>query len=103
MPPQGKLLASVNNRVQLYGWVARDGGARELAPECGHSGHTCALYVETRGDSVLVGALMKQGVLNSTGHALAQFQLAQGRKQSCVAAHPSPGTLPRKAASRAYR
>ena len=59
MLPQGKLLASVNNRVQLYGWVARDGGAQELAPECGHSGHTCALYVETRGDSVLVGAPMQ--------------------------------------------
>ena len=55
-PPQGKLLASVNNRVQLYGWAHRDGGARELAAECGHSGHVCALFVETHGDFILFGA-----------------------------------------------
>lgn len=52
---QGKLLASINNRVQLYGWAQREGGARELAAECGHSGHVCALCVETRGDFILVG------------------------------------------------
>ena len=52
---QGKLLASINNRVQLYGWTQREAGARELAAECGHSGHVCALFVETRGDFILVG------------------------------------------------
>jgi hypothetical protein len=54
-PAQGKLLASINNRVQLYGWTQREAGARELAAECGHSGHVCALFVETRGDFILVG------------------------------------------------
>ena len=55
---QGKLLASINNRVQLYGWTQREAGARELAAECGHSGHVCALFVETRGDFILVGTAL---------------------------------------------
>ena len=30
-----------------------------LIPTCGHSGHTIALYVDVRGDFVIVGDLMK--------------------------------------------
>lgn len=63
MWPQGKLLATINNRVQLYGWAQREGGARELAAECGHSGHVCAVYMETRGDFILVGEAASQHAL----------------------------------------
>ena len=52
---QGKLLAGINSRVQLYKWTQRDDGTRELSNECGHSGHVCALYVVTRGDFIVVG------------------------------------------------
>lgn len=30
-----------------------------LSPTCGHSGHTIALYVDVRGDFIIVGDLMK--------------------------------------------
>lgn len=59
---QGKLLATVNARVQLYGWVSRD-GCYELSPECTHHGSILALYAVTRGDFIIVGDLMKSVTL----------------------------------------
>lgn len=66
LPFQGKLLACVNSKVQLYQWVAREVGGqgpsvggRELAGECGHSGLVMALFAAARGDSIVVGDLMK--------------------------------------------
>ncbi|XP_057415588.1 DNA damage-binding protein 1a [Lotus japonicus] len=55
----GKLLAAINQKIQLYKWVLRDDGTHELQSECGHHGHILALYVQTRGDFIVVGDLMK--------------------------------------------
>ncbi|KAG1365035.1 DNA damage-binding protein 1 [Cocos nucifera] len=55
----GKLLAAINQKIQLYKWMLRDDGSRELQSECGHHGHILALYVQTRGDFIIVGDLMK--------------------------------------------
>ncbi|KAM0950707.1 putative transcription factor WD40-like family [Dioscorea sansibarensis] len=55
----GKLLAAINQKIQLYKWALRDDGSRELQSECGHHGHILALYVQTRGDFIVVGDLMK--------------------------------------------
>ncbi|CAI5489016.1 unnamed protein product [Closterium sp. Naga37s-1] len=55
----GKVLAGINNKVQLFRWAARDDGARELLVECGHFGHILALYTACRGDFIIVGDLMK--------------------------------------------
>ncbi|GKD25782.1 DNA damage-binding protein 1 [Tanacetum coccineum] len=55
----GKLLAAINQKIQLYKWMLRDDGRRELQSECGHHGHILALYVQTRGDFIVVGDLMK--------------------------------------------
>ncbi|KAJ3708399.1 hypothetical protein LUZ61_012104 [Rhynchospora tenuis] len=55
----GKLLAAINQKIQLYKWVAREDGSHELQSECGHHGHILALYVQTRGDFIVVGDLMK--------------------------------------------
>lgn len=39
--------------------MLRDDGTHELQSECGHHGHILALYVQTRGDFIVVGDLMK--------------------------------------------
>lgn len=52
---QGKLLAGVHSRVQLFRWAAR-GEGHELQLECSHSGHIMVLYIAVRGDFILVGA-----------------------------------------------
>ncbi|XP_022762657.1 DNA damage-binding protein 1a-like isoform X2 [Durio zibethinus] len=55
----GKLLAAINQKIELYKWTLREDGTRELQFECGHRGHILALYVKTRGDFIVVGDLMK--------------------------------------------
>ena len=55
----GKLLTTINRKIQLYKWVHRDNGTHELQSECGHHGHILALHVQTRGNSIVVGDLMK--------------------------------------------
>ncbi|CAM6089835.1 unnamed protein product [Calypogeia fissa] len=55
----GKLLAAINQKIQLYKWTLRDDSSRELQSECGHHGHILALYVQSRGDFIVVGDLMK--------------------------------------------
>jgi len=52
---QGKLIAGVHARVQVFKWARRDDAAYELMLECGHCGQIMALYLQTRGDFVLVG------------------------------------------------
>ncbi|KAK4399406.1 DNA damage-binding protein 1 [Sesamum angolense] len=42
----GKLLAAINQKIQLYKWMLREDGSRELQSECGHHGHILALYHE---------------------------------------------------------
>ncbi|CAL5227828.1 g10856 [Coccomyxa viridis] len=58
-PFQGKLIAGINSKVQLYKWLQTDDGSRELQLECSHTGHVLALYIVTRGDFVIVGDLMR--------------------------------------------
>ncbi|PSS09490.1 DNA damage-binding protein like [Actinidia chinensis var. chinensis] len=55
----GKQPAAINQKIQLYKWMLRDDGTCELQSECGHHGHILALYVQTRGDFIVVGDLMK--------------------------------------------
>uniref|UniRef100_A0A0D3GBK3 DNA damage-binding protein 1 n=1 Tax=Oryza barthii TaxID=65489 RepID=A0A0D3GBK3_9ORYZ len=55
----GKLLAAINQKIQLYKWMLREDGSHELQSECGHHGHILALYTQTRGDFIVVGDLMK--------------------------------------------
>ncbi|KAI5441963.1 hypothetical protein KIW84_011140 [Lathyrus oleraceus] len=55
----GKLLAAINQKIQLYKWVLREDGTHELQSECGHHGHILALYVQTRGDFIVVVDLIK--------------------------------------------
>jgi DNA damage-binding protein 1 len=55
----GKLLAGVNSKVQVYRWQQREEGSWELANECSHHNHILALYVQSRGDFIVVGDLMK--------------------------------------------
>lgn len=56
---QGRLLAGINSRVQMYKWAEHGDGGRALVPEASHAGHVLALYLATRGDLVVVGDLMK--------------------------------------------
>ncbi|EIE24281.1 hypothetical protein COCSUDRAFT_28729 [Coccomyxa subellipsoidea C-169] len=58
-PFQGKLIAGINSRVQLFKWTQSEDGSRELTNECSHVGHVLALYIVTRGDFVIVGDLMR--------------------------------------------
>ena len=56
----GKLLAGVNNKLQLYEWcVAAAGAVPRLKLRHEHCGHIVVLYVASRGDFILVGDLMK--------------------------------------------
>ena len=58
-PFNGKLLAGINSKIQLYKWQQREDGVRELVTETGHHGHVLATYMQTRGDLIVVGDLMK--------------------------------------------
>jgi len=53
----GKLLAGINSKVQLYRWDSSDEG--QLMSECGHHGHIVALFVCSRGDFIIMGDLMR--------------------------------------------
>nr|CCA20849.1 predicted protein putative [Albugo laibachii Nc14] len=55
----GKLLAGVNSKVYLFKWSESEENGEELVSECGHHGHTLVLYMESRGDFIVVGDLMK--------------------------------------------
>ncbi|CAM9125233.1 unnamed protein product [Choristocarpus tenellus] len=55
----GKLLAGINSKVQLFKWVEKDDGIQELQTECGYHGHILALYMRSRGDFIIVGDLMR--------------------------------------------
>jgi len=55
----GKLLAGINSKVELFRLVEGDSGGKELASECAHRGHILVLYLESRGDFILLGDLMR--------------------------------------------
>ncbi|KDO31423.1 hypothetical protein SPRG_04038 [Saprolegnia parasitica CBS 223.65] len=56
---QNKLLAGINSKTQVYKWSDTDDLEKELVAECGHHGHTLVLFLESRGDFIAVGDLMK--------------------------------------------
>ncbi|KAJ0084049.1 hypothetical protein Patl1_30303 [Pistacia atlantica] len=53
------VLREENEPTKLYKWMLRDDGNQELQFECGHHGHILALCVQTHGDFIVVGDLMK--------------------------------------------
>ncbi|XP_051128213.1 DNA damage-binding protein 1-like [Andrographis paniculata] len=55
----GKLLAAINHKIQLYKWELGVDGLGELQPECGHHGHVLALYLKSRGDLIVVGDVVR--------------------------------------------
>lgn len=55
----GKLLAAINQNIQLYKWASCEfGRGRKLQPECLYHGRVLSLYVRTRGDFIVVGDIM---------------------------------------------
>ncbi|KAK1283018.1 DNA damage-binding protein 1a [Acorus calamus] len=55
----GKFLAAVNQKIQLYKWMASDEGSWELQLECGYHERVLSLCVQTRGDFIVVGDLIE--------------------------------------------
>ncbi|KAI3709967.1 hypothetical protein L2E82_39738 [Cichorium intybus] len=53
----GKLLAAINKKIQLYKWRLCDDGTRELQSEWGHHGSILGHYVQTCGDFIVVSDL----------------------------------------------
>jgi len=57
---RGQLLAGVNNKLQLYSWSSlTEASSASLVLRHEHCGHILVLYVQSRGDFILVGDLMK--------------------------------------------
>lgn len=52
---QGKLIAGINSRVQIYEWGSQKDGSRGLVAGAGQSGLVLALYLACRGDFIVVG------------------------------------------------
>jgi DNA damage-binding protein 1 len=55
----GKLLAGINSHVKLFSYVDKSPEMSELVEKAAHSDHILALYVQSRGDFIVVGDLMK--------------------------------------------
>ncbi|XP_056168416.1 DNA damage-binding protein 1a-like [Syzygium oleosum] len=72
----GKLLAAINNEIQLYKWMLRDDSSRELQSECGRHGPELALHVQTRGDFIVVGHRM--GSIHQGSTSLLIYKLEEG-------------------------
>ena len=90
-PFQGRLLAGIGSKVQVFQWIealsnswkgtssTKDdvpSTSMELRSECGHHGHILALYLQTKGEYIAVGDLMRSISLlryNSTTSALEEI------------------------------
>ena len=59
---QGKLIAGINSRVQLYDWQLQKDSSRGLVAGAGQSGLVLALYLACRGDFIVVGQLLCRGL-----------------------------------------
>ena len=58
------LLLTRSSRL-LHSWALQDDGVPGLVPVCSHAGHVLALYLDTRGDFVVVGTQCKYIALES--------------------------------------
>ena len=57
---QEKLLLTVNNRICIFVMsLNADDGKLELTAECSHTGKVVALYMDVRGNKIVVGDLMR--------------------------------------------
>ena len=59
----GKLLAGINSKIELFRMAEAEGGGKELTTECSHRGHILVLYLEAKGDFILLGDLMRSMTL----------------------------------------
>jgi len=55
----GKLLAAVNSKIELFRLADAETGGKELVSECVHRGHILVLFLQSRGDFIVVGDLMR--------------------------------------------
>lgn len=58
-----KLLVAVNTKVILYKWHETGTGLKELEQECSQGGHVWIVSLQTRGDFILVGDIVKSVTL----------------------------------------
>jgi len=58
-PSNGKLLAGVNSKVQLFRWSESEDGSKSLTEECSYHGHVIVLHMRVRGDFILVADVMR--------------------------------------------
>lgn len=63
----GKLVATVNSKVQLYKWtlapLASNPSGRKLALQCDHHGHVLVLKIHTHGNFILAADLVRSMTL----------------------------------------
>lgn len=62
---QGKLMAGINSRVQLYEWNSQKDGSRGLVAGAGQSGLVLALYLACRGDFIVVGMHLPSSMMSA--------------------------------------
>lgn len=62
-PFNGRLVAGIGSKVQLFRWADRPDGVPELQTECGHHGHILVLFLRTQGDLIIVGDIMRSIVV----------------------------------------
>eukprot|EP01062_Namystynia_karyoxenos_P073367 TRINITY_DN70167_c0_g1_i1.p1 TRINITY_DN70167_c0_g1~~TRINITY_DN70167_c0_g1_i1.p1 ORF type:complete len:1217 (+),score=393.27 TRINITY_DN70167_c0_g1_i1:98-3748(+) len=58
-PFKGKLLVGINSGVTLMRMQEAADGQKELSAECAQNGHICTLAIQSRGDFVVFGDLMR--------------------------------------------
>ena len=87
-PFNGKLVAGIGSKVQLFRWADRPDGVPELQTECGHHGHILVLFLRTQGDYIIVGDIMRSMVVlqykaaGSTIEEVTKRELLRTRKLS---------------------